>query len=221
VPRKPNTLCRGGCGKQMYSASPDGTHPVCRACTRSAVCIVEGCSKPRDSLGLCKAHWHRRKRGSELDTPIRDRLPDRTNMSDYEKTMDLTESVGDCIEYAGKRDRHGYGVLSRGVRTHVAVWVHHNGPVPDGLLVRHICDNPPCVKIEHLLLGTVKDNMWDAIERGRFCEGERSPSAKLTAEQVRAIRADQRPSKEIALEYGLSDRHVRRIQSRDTWKRLP
>jgi hypothetical protein len=41
------------------------------------------------------------------------------------------------------------------------------GPIPDGMLVLHTCDNPPCVNPDHLYLGTWKDNMQDRIKRGR------------------------------------------------------
>lgn len=41
------------------------------------------------------------------------------------------------------------------------------GPIPDGLIVRHTCDNPLCVNPDHLLAGTYQDNTQDAIRRGR------------------------------------------------------
>lgn len=66
------------------------------------------------------------------------------------------------------------------------------GPIPDGLLVRHKCDNPRCVNPKHLELGTQSDNMLDAYRRGRrpdiALKGERNPGAKLTAALVVQIR---------------------------------
>jgi hypothetical protein len=64
------------------------------------------------------------------------------------------------------RTRSGYGSV-QGVPAHRIVWAHHNGPIPDGLVIRHACDNPPCVNPGHLLVGTVRDNIHDMLGRGR------------------------------------------------------
>ncbi len=58
------------------------------------------------------------------------------------------------------------------------LWEHHRGPIPDGLVVRHKCDNTLCLRIGHLLLGTQKDNMQDAVRRGRIASGDRNGMKK-------------------------------------------
>jgi len=51
---------------------------------------------------------------------------------------------------------------------HRLVWEAHNAePIPDGQVVRHTCDNPACCNPNHLLLGTMQDNVADMFERGR------------------------------------------------------
>ena len=55
----------------------------------------------------------------------------------------------------------------RGQPAHRAVWVLFNGPIPDGMLICHHCDNPPCINPDHLFLGTDADNVQDAIDKGR------------------------------------------------------
>lgn len=65
----------------------------------------------------------------------------------------------------------GYGVFSRGhvnVLAHRDAWEKANEqPIPAGMVVRHSCDNPPCINPDHLLLGTQADNMRDKVLRGR------------------------------------------------------
>jgi hypothetical protein len=78
--------------------------------------------------------------------------------------------VEGCIEWTHSLNNKGYGVVWReGVRwlAHRLVYADVYGPIPEGLQVRHRCDNPPCVNLEHLVVGTQSDNMSDSVERGR------------------------------------------------------
>jgi len=74
--------------------------------------------------------------------------------------------------WIGYRTNKGYGQFKyridgvrRTARAHRAAWEHANGPIPDGLHVLHTCDNPACVNIEHLYLGTNDDNIADKMDR--------------------------------------------------------
>jgi hypothetical protein len=53
-------------------------------------------------------------------------------------------------------------------KAHRVAWEMFNGPIADGLIVRHKCDNPNCVNPKHLEVGTQKQNMMDASARGRL-----------------------------------------------------
>lgn len=71
---------------------------------------------------------------------------------------------GDCLVWQGTRNAKTYGRILvngkiRGV--HAVAYELAHGPVPKGMVVRHACDNPPCLKLEHLLVGTQRDNMLD------------------------------------------------------------
>ena len=100
-------------------------------------------------------------------------------------------SPTDCWEWRGTRNNKGYGKFWLNGRTDLAHRVSyriHNGEIPAGLMVRHTCDNPPCVNPAHLLVGTRKDNAQDALERDRYLRGVDNFQAKLTEGQVRDIR---------------------------------
>lgn len=81
----------------------------------------------------------------------------------------------DCIEWPGSRLAEGYGYFrtpqkdgSKGILAHRFIYEVIHGPIPDDLVVRHTCDNPPCVNPEHLLLGTQANNVQDMMDRGRW-----------------------------------------------------
>jgi hypothetical protein len=78
---------------------------------------------------------------------------------------------GDCLIWTGQRTRDGYGVIGIGrgkqYRVHRIAWEVCYGAIPDGLLVCHKCDTPLCVNIDHLFLGTAKDNVHDMMNKGR------------------------------------------------------
>ena len=86
----------------------------------------------------------------------------------YSKTVKIENG---CIEWTGYRGNRGYGqttFLGKSERTHRLAWILENGAIPDGLWVMHKCDNPPCLNLDHLQLGTPKDNFDDMKNKGRY-----------------------------------------------------
>ncbi len=77
----------------------------------------------------------------------------------------------DCWEWQNATNNIGYGMFrwkTGKMRTaHRASYELHIGPIPDGLVVCHKCDNPKCVNPEHLWVGTMKDNHDDMVSKGR------------------------------------------------------
>lgn len=70
-----------------------------------------------------------------------------------------------CWEFTGARDKKGYGYIGESLPSkkqhtaHRAAYMLAIGPIPEGLVVRHKCDNPPGINPDHLELGTQADNM--------------------------------------------------------------
>lgn len=153
--------------------------------------------------------------------------------------------LGPCWEWAGDRVRHGYGVIRNGSKgagrtlAHRVTYAVTFGPIPEGLHVLHKCDNPPCVRPDHLFVGTHADNMADARQKKRFAAGDRSPSrlfperlrrgsrgywAKLTEEQVAEIKAMYRPYRvsqhTIAKMYGVTRGTIAQIIQGKAWRHV-
>ena len=129
--------------------------------------------------------------------------------------VDTSGGPDACWPWTGSKTPHGYGRLydpSTGgnVYVHRYSWELLNGPIPEGLLVCHHCDNRACVNPAHMFLGTPKDNMADRDSKWRG-------RAKFTPEQARAVR--ERLSNgyryglysTIARELGLTPYQVRQI----------
>ena len=81
------------------------------------------------------------------------------------------DTSGRCHLWTWSVNTNGYGHLrfnGRNRLVHRIVWEVANGSIPDGMFVRHTCDIRRCVRLEHLRLGTQRQNMADKSRRGRW-----------------------------------------------------
>ena len=104
-----------------------------------------------------------------------------------------------CLEWIAAHLPSGYGLFGlagKVLRAHRVVWEFAHGPIPAGLWVLHKCDNPSCVAIEHLFLGTAADNSDDMIAKGRDRKafGDANGS-RLYPERLRPCRGDANGSR--------------------------
>ncbi len=149
-----------------------------------------------------------------------ERLPDR-----FWSKVDQSNLDG-CWAWTGSRSPKGYGQFMWTDRrprraTHVACWLTA-GAIPDGMRVLHRCDNPSCCNPAHFFFGTPKDNTQDMVSKGRAkgAQGIAHRSARLTEDQVRAIRAASGTQGDIAVHFGVTNSHVCNIRNRKKWKHL-
>lgn len=88
-----------------------------------------------------------------------------------ERLLSKVEKTDSCWLWRGGFNSRKYGKMYADKKS----WLAHrlsftlfNGPIPDGLHVCHSCDVPACVNPDHLWVGTAKDNIRDAVDKGHF-----------------------------------------------------
>lgn len=89
----------------------------------------------------------------------------------YDQLLSNSKWNGECLESTYKvKSLKKHPQMTRFgnlIAVHRASWIYHKGKIPDGMVICHKCDNPKCFLIDHLFLGTPKDNNHDMIKKGR------------------------------------------------------
>lgn len=174
---------------------------------------------------LCGRHYHRiRAHGDPhtvLRTPVGTPLSDRVLPGD--KWLDVDRGYETpCREWQGHIDAEGYGRVkynNKSLKLHRVMHEMFNGAIPEGHVVMHRCDNPPCANPTHLQAGTQGDNIRDAVQKGR-----NRTRRGLTTDQVNELRLRWRQGEtqqKLEAEFGIGGGTVSRIMTGTLYANVP
>ena len=133
--------------------------------------------------------------------------------------------ANDCWPWQGAIGGHGYGNITDGngstLRAHRVSYHLHNGEIPRGLVICHLCDHTWCVNPVHLYVGSQAMNLREMSKKGRSTFGVRSTSAKLSDAKVMVIRLASTAQICLARDFGVSPMTISLAKRSLTWKHLP
>lgn len=150
------------------------------------------------------------------------------------KPEDIWKSVnkkGDdgCWEWVGYKNKDGYGRMKvdyKMYHVHRIVYELTYGPIPDGLLICHRCNNRSCCNPNHLYLGTQKDNMEQCVFEGRLKTsfGEKHGQSKLNEKDVKKIKelynTKNYSQRCLGKLFNISHSEISRIINNQVWKHI-
>lgn len=187
----------------------------------SRICSVEGCDKPARRRGWCDMHYGRwwRHGGSESKRPTYGKL------EAFFREVVLPYQGDECLIWPFGRTVGGYGQMNRGkakLLVHREVCVAIHGPPPPGQHARHTCGRgrDGCVSPRHIVWGTRSQNMADRSEHGTHQFGERNAQARLSAKDIRQIKAlrGEFSQRELARRFVVTQSAISMIQAGKRWK---
>ena len=166
-------------------------------------------------------------------TPLTNIINDPLRRANLEQRFWPKVSKGlddDCWPWIAKAVHpFGYGRMTSGrgvnLKAHQISWALVNGPIPNGKIIAHRCDNPRCCNPSHLFCATMRDNTHDMISKGRWEKppirrGSRHALAKLEEAKIIEIRSDPRSAPVVAAEYGVCPMTIYRIRKRKAWSHV-
>lgn len=126
----------------------------------------------------------------------------------------------ECVEWNGALNSGGYPVTWKDGKT---TYAHRNlTGAKLNQVVMHLCDNPRCVRLEHLLIGTHAENSADMVKKNRQAVGEECGNSKLKSHDILAIRSLQgeKSSRKVAALFNISKTNVLDIWKRKIWRHI-
>lgn len=139
------------------------------------------------------------------------------------------DKTGDCWNWTASLNTRGYGQFRlpntrKNSLAHRFSFELANGPIREGMMVCHSCDNRKCVNPAHLFEGTAKDNMADMDAKGRrvvaLHKGEANPNARMDELSVALLKQLKSTFDIKSLEkiFGIKKTQIYRILNNSQWK---
>lgn len=151
-------------------------------------------TQTREQRNARRRAW---RRGERIRRPYVRKAPLPLPRDPSEIFWSKVDKTGECWLWLGKLDKDGYGQFAvtvagtntqRHVRAHRFAYESAFGSCGAPVL-RHACDNPRCVRPDHLVPGTQRENRADAVARGREPWGELKPNATLSIDAVETAKS--------------------------------
>lgn len=131
------------------------------------------------------------------------------------------QKTATCWLWTACLDHDGYGHFKLNGKcqcAHRVAWWLKYGTWPK--VLRHICDNPACVNLKHLVNGTHASNVADRVAKDRCAKGIKNRWAKLTKAIVKEIRKSKETTAALARRYKVSSTAIYQVRKRLTWKHV-
>lgn len=128
--------------------------------------------------------------------------------------------ITECIIWQGALNSGGYPVTWHKGR---AMYAHRLlAGAKSTEVVLHTCDNPACVNVGHLVIGTHADNSRDMVLKGRQATGEATGNSKYKEWQIHRVRElkGKLSSRVTASLFGMSKTNVLDIWNNKIWKKI-
>lgn len=127
--------------------------------------------------------------------------------------VDFIEDENGCWVWQLSSNMSGYGTVRSSGKTipaHRHIYETQIGPVPEGMVLDHLCRNRKCVNPDHLEPVTHAENV------------QRGDTTRLNSEDAREIflAKGEIPATKLAAQYGVGILSIYRIWRRQTWKNV-
>lgn len=157
---------------------------------------------------LCRSHYQKAWKSGDLQNH---KLLGPNDV--FESRIQKTDG---CWIWTGTKHSYGYGVFllpgEKAVRAHRYSYEYFVGKIPEGKIILHICDNPICVRPDHLRVGTKDDNNKDTAIKRRHNYGLDHWNGRLSDSDISDIRNSTESTVALALRYKCDQSHISRIK---------